>query len=39
MSNKLKELLYATLNNIAQEFSKCEYDREESKNLLMINMT
>lgn len=39
MSNKLKELLYTTLNNITQEFSKCEYESEEAKNLLMINMT
>lgn len=38
MSNKLKELIYTTLQSITQEFSQ-NNPNEESKNLLMINMT
>lgn len=38
MSNKLKELIYTTLNNITSEFTQPN-PSAESANLLMINIT
>lgn len=42
MSNKLKEVIYNTIENITNEFNMYEVanrDQQPSKNLLIINLT